>query len=298
MVTEGKNPFTPSFGVSPPLLVGRDDNVEAFVEALEEGPGSPYRAMLFTGQRGSGKTVLLNALEDAALKRGWVVLSETARPGLAQEMAHTGIPNELRKFPEAFESVITAGEAPPGIGASLTRERAERFPVVEPSLRHSLTALADAMDTRGAGVLITVDEVSTDGLADLQVITQAVQHAFREGRQVVFAAAGLPAQIQGLLQAPGTTFLRRAERVHLGAVPLDDVARAIAQPMHHAGKTITNEALKTITDSTQGYPFMVQLVGFQAWRIARGHEQISPPTPARQSQRPRAASAHSSTDQP
>ena len=106
---EGRNPSTPSFGVSPPLLVGRDEDVEAFVEALEEGPGSPYRATLFTGQRGSA--VLLNALEDAALARGWVVLSETTRPGLAQEMTGTSLPAQLQAFPEAFESVISAGNA-------------------------------------------------------------------------------------------------------------------------------------------------------------------------------------------
>ena len=33
-------PFHASFGVSPPLLVGRDGVLEDFVEALEDGPGS------------------------------------------------------------------------------------------------------------------------------------------------------------------------------------------------------------------------------------------------------------------
>ena len=35
------NPFHASFGVSPPLLVGRDGLLEDFVEALEDGPGRP-----------------------------------------------------------------------------------------------------------------------------------------------------------------------------------------------------------------------------------------------------------------
>ena len=58
------NPFHPSFGVSPPLLVGRDDLVEEFVEAIENGPGASGRATLYTGPRGAGKTVLLSAIED------------------------------------------------------------------------------------------------------------------------------------------------------------------------------------------------------------------------------------------
>jgi hypothetical protein len=56
------NPFKPSFGVSPPLLVGRDEILDLFVEGLEDGPGSQARATIYTGLRGVGKTVVLNAV--------------------------------------------------------------------------------------------------------------------------------------------------------------------------------------------------------------------------------------------
>jgi hypothetical protein len=49
-----RNPFHASFGVSPPLLVGRDDLLDDFAEALEDGPGSAGRATLYTGARGLG----------------------------------------------------------------------------------------------------------------------------------------------------------------------------------------------------------------------------------------------------
>ncbi len=68
------NPFHPGFGVSPPLLVGRDSLIAEFGEALEDGPGSAGRATLYTGARGSGKTVMLNAVEDRARSAGWVVI--------------------------------------------------------------------------------------------------------------------------------------------------------------------------------------------------------------------------------
>lgn len=78
------NPFHASFGVSPPLLVGRDGVLEDFVEALEDGPGSAGRATLYTGARGAGKTVMLNAVEDRAHEHGWLVISETATPKFIQ----------------------------------------------------------------------------------------------------------------------------------------------------------------------------------------------------------------------
>ena len=35
------NPFRPSFGVTPPLLVGRDAEVLAFGDSLDAGPARP-----------------------------------------------------------------------------------------------------------------------------------------------------------------------------------------------------------------------------------------------------------------
>jgi len=254
--------------------VGRDEQLEAFVEGLEEGPGSPGRAILFSGQRGAGKTVMLNALEDAARARGWEVVSETTRPGVAEEMASTSLPALMRHYPGAYESFVSGSSfSVAGFGAGLSRDRDERFPV-QPSLRSTLTALTDVLGQDDRGVFITLDEVGTDGLSDLQVITQVVQHCFREGRPVMFAAAGLPSQVRDLLQAPGTTFLRRAERSHLGAVDPDDVGRAIAEPMAHAGRRLTQAALAAAVDGTQGYPFMVQLIGFQMWRLSRGQDLV------------------------
>ena len=80
------NPFKPSFGVTPPILVGRDGPIEDFAEALEDGPGSSGRATIYTGARGSGKTVMLNAVEDRARSLGWVVISETASPGFVERI--------------------------------------------------------------------------------------------------------------------------------------------------------------------------------------------------------------------
>ena len=95
------NPFHPSFGVSPPLLVGRDQLLDEFVEALEDGPGSSGRATLYTGARGSGKTVMLNAVEDRARAMGWLLVSETASPGFVGRVTPL-----LRKLANTFPACL------------------------------------------------------------------------------------------------------------------------------------------------------------------------------------------------
>ena len=103
------NPFTPTFGVTPPLLVGRDDVLDDFRGALDEGPGAPGRAMLLTGVRGAGKTVVLNACEDEARRSGWAVISETVRPGLVGEMTSTQLPELLAQAAgDPTKSTVTA----------------------------------------------------------------------------------------------------------------------------------------------------------------------------------------------
>ena len=53
------NPFKPTAGKMPPILIGRETAIEEFTEGLDNGAGAPGRIMLVTGQRGFGKTVLL-----------------------------------------------------------------------------------------------------------------------------------------------------------------------------------------------------------------------------------------------
>jgi hypothetical protein len=40
--------------LSTPLLVGRDELIRDFSDALDDGPGGPARATLYTGARGLG----------------------------------------------------------------------------------------------------------------------------------------------------------------------------------------------------------------------------------------------------
>lgn len=269
------NPFRPSFGASPPVLAGRAEELEVFTDALDAGPGAPGRAMLVTGPRGSGKTVMLNALEDAARQRGWLVISQTARRGVADEIRDTQLPALLGAYADdAIENHVTgANLSLPGIGGGMTRTRTENYPVT-PSLRFYLEKLTDALSP-GLGVVLSLDELHPGAGQDLERITQAVQHAFREDRQVALVAAGLPLAVDDLLTVPGMTFIRRAERFSMNDVPLPDVRYAIQIPIEQAGRRITPEALEVLAEGAEGYSFLVQLVGYHAWNSNREHDVIS-----------------------
>ena len=185
------NPFTPSFGVSPPLLVGREEPLERFSEALEDGPGSPGRATVYTGARGTGKTVLLNAVEDLARERGWLVISETASPGFVGRLVTEHLPALLRdQDPKATTSKLK-GLTAPVVGGGATWDTTQSHDS-SPGLRNQMTSLCDLLAANGTGLLLTLDEIHQKQRDELRELATTVQHLFREGREIAFVGAGLP----------------------------------------------------------------------------------------------------------
>lgn len=268
-------PFTPTFGVTPPVLAGRDLLLADFRAALRGGVGATGRALLATGARGTGKTVLLNALEDIAAGLGWTVISVTNGPHLVEELVNVELPRKLAELTHPTTSHVTSANISVlGVGAGIGRTVRERVPVGN-SVRSLLTDLCRAVPD-GTGVLLTVDEVHRAHVDQLREVGQAIQHGFREGLPVAFAAAGLGSAVSRLLQDDVSTFLRRAERVDLGIVPRSEVMRALAEPIRGAGRRIGDEALEAASTATGGYPFLIQLVGDYSWNADPADDEITP----------------------
>jgi len=272
-----RNPFTPTFGSPPPLLVGRQDRIDDFGDGLDAGPGSPQRASLFTGVRGVGKTVLLKAVEDAARYRGWQVVSETALPGMLHRIIAEHLPALLSDLdPKATKRRLnSAGINTPAIGLSVGWDTVTSHEVAA-GLRTRINQVTDLLAPRGAGLLVTVDEVHRGQSDAMRLLGAEIQEAFKNRRNVAFAGAGLPSSVSELLNSDGSTFLRRADRHELDAVgDPTDLAEAIRVPVEEGGRQIGDRALALATAATQGYPFLIQLVGYHIWRQHPSREVIS-----------------------
>jgi hypothetical protein len=270
----GRNPFTPTFGVSPPLLVGRAELLDDFAIALEDGPGAPGRVTLYTGARGAGKTVMLNAVEDLARQQGWRVIAETATPGFLRRLVSEQLPGLLREIdPDGRKAKLTGITAPMGLGGASWRTHEAHL--VVPALRTQMTAVCDLLATSGTGLLLTLDEVHHHQVDELRELASVLQHLVREERDVMFAGAGLPSAVSAVLNDEVLTFLRRADRHSLGSVSLDEVATAIQQPIARGGRTISGALARRAAEATGGYPFLIQLVGYHIVRQQPRHKAVS-----------------------
>lgn len=260
-----KNPFKPTAGATPPLLVGRDDALEQFAESIDDGPGAPGRLTIFTGPRGVGKTVMLNKVHDVVQERGWVTIAETATPGLNDRIQRAA----TRQFHElgTERAPRLRGLTLPVIGGGLEFDAS---PEERPDLREILTGLIDVLEKNETGLLITIDEIHRKNLDELRHLAATVQHLIREDREIAFVTAGLSSAVSDMLNDDVLTFMRRATREQLTDVPLEHVRAALHETITSNGRTITETALNAATAATGGYPFMVQLVGYHCWRKAHG----------------------------
>lgn len=269
-----RNPFTPTFGIVPPFLAGCDDLLDSFDVAFGNGVGGPYLCTLLIGPRGSGKTALLSRIGDEAREHGWIVVDAVAEKGMLEDIiqhAKSDASEVVEKPTSRRLSGVSLGDV---VGLEWEIDTPEA-----PSWRMRMEALLSELAQKGIGLLITVDEVNVD-VEEMVRLVSAYQLFVRNGFNVALVMAGLPAHVTNLIGDGRVSFLRRARQRHLGTIPAGDVSRAFRKTVERGGKRIGDDALEVAVEAAQGFPYMMQLVGYFMWaesdeavRISRADAQ-------------------------
>lgn len=261
------NPFRPTAGAEPPQLVGRDGYLDEFIYGLKIRSGAPGLLTIMTGARGIGKTVMLNEAEYAARQEGWVVISETATPGFAERIGKAA-QNYQQELGEKPASRRLTGISLAGLSVTTALR-----PEEEIETRYLIEGLLQNLEQRKTGLLITLDEIHAADRQELSLLASWVQHYIRASLPIALVFAGLPAAVSDLLNEGVATFLRRADRIDLAAVAVEEVAQSYRQTFEPLKVVIEDAVLAEAARVTGGYPFMIQLVGYHLWRIA---ERLEP----------------------
>ncbi|MYE08959.1 MAG: ATP-binding protein [Acidimicrobiaceae bacterium] len=261
-----RNPFAPTFGAEPPLLVGRDEILQGVVDAWATGPTHPGYTTLLLGRRGAGKTVVLEALRTRGGDRGWLSISAAAATsGLLNRLGHGASEHLNRNAPSLAEDIrADLAAASIGLGSAYDpgADLSRRLAIV-------LKALATHLQAHGAGLLITVDELHAGETDELRMLGVVIQDVTRVGQlPMAFVGAGLPLLEDTLLADTSVTFLQRCARYEIDFLEPTEAWTALAEPVRERGGRMPAEAVEHAVAVSQGYPFMVQLVGFHAWQAA------------------------------
>ncbi len=283
-----RNPYAPGAGQRPPELAGRDEQLAAFDVVLERvARGRAERSLVLTGLRGVGKTVLLNALRSAAVRRGWGTGKLEARPDLPlrrplssalhQAVRELGHPEEeqrdhvlgvLRAFAErdAGRDAKLRDRWSPGIDVPAARGRADSGDI-EIDLVELLTEVGGLAQDLGKGVAVFLDEMQDLGPADVSALCAACHEISQSGLPVIVVGAGLP-HLPAVLSASKSYSERLFAYQRIDRLARDAADRALAAPAAEEDAEFTPEGLEAMYAATGGYPYFIQAYGKTVWDLA------------------------------
>ncbi|MCL2543447.1 MAG: ATP-binding protein [Nocardioidaceae bacterium] len=283
-----RNPYAPGAGQRPPELAGRGEQLAAFDVVLERvSRGRPERSLVLTGLRGVGKTVLLNALRGAAVRKGWGTGKLEARPdqslrrplasALHQAVRELGHPEPdetaqvlgvVRAFVErdAGADAKLRDKWSPGIDASVVRGRGDSGDI-EIDLVELLSDIGGLAADVGKGVGIFVDEMQDLGADDVSALCAACHELSQSGLPVIVVGAGLP-HLPAVLSASKSYSERLFSYQRIDRLARDAADRALSAPAAEEDAEYDPAALDAMYDATGGYPYFIQAYGKAVWDLA------------------------------
>ena len=253
------NPFTPNFGQAPLYIAGRSFLTGEIERALDRGLGDPALASILVGPRGTGKTALLSHLGSYAEGHGWIAVNVSCLPGMLQDILEQTKRRTVEFVEPAHDKKLSAISI--GQLGGIEWERQE--PPTQ-NWRSLMTDILEELAAHDVGLYITVDEVDSE-LDEMIELAAVYQLFIREGRNVGLLMAGLPYKVSALLRDTSVSFLRRASQYRLGRIADPEISTAFKSTVEAAGGVVDECALLAAVDATNGFPFMMQLVGFRSW---------------------------------
>jgi hypothetical protein len=253
--------------------------------------GRPERSIVLTGLRGVGKTVLLNTLRSAAVRRGWGTGKLEARPdqplrrplsaALHLAVRELGAPateadhvlGVLKSFALKGDGARTAAVTAklrdrwqPGIGAPAVPGRADSGDI-EVDLVELLVDIAGLAGDCGRGVAVFIDEMQDLGPDDVSALCAAAHEISQVGLPLVVVGAGLP-HLPAVLSASKSYSERLFRYARIDRLDRTAADRALSAPAKEEDAEFTAEALAAMYSATAGYPYFVQAYGKVAWDVA------------------------------
>jgi hypothetical protein len=283
-----RNPYAPGAGQRPPELAGRDGELAAFEVVLERVARSrPERSIVLIGLRGVGKTVLLNAMRSAAVRRGWGTGKFEARPGQSlrrplaaalhlavRELGHPqdGDVRQVLGVVKAFAqrepegAKATKQRWSPGIDVPAAVGRADSGDT-EIDLVELFGDVAGLAADTGHGIAVFIDEMQDIGPEDVSALCAACHEISQQGLPLVVVGAGLP-HVPAVLSAAKSYSERLFRYARIDRLERSAADVALQVPAKDEDADFTEDALAAMYQATGGYPYFVQAYGKVAWDVA------------------------------
>ena len=263
-----KKPFTPGTGHAPEHIVGRDDVFDVLEDALqsiapsevqEEDGLLEHDAMppiVLTGPRGVGKTLLLRWMQKRAQEMKIHVARLEYVKDLAAGDALGNLFDEIAGGDESLLQLVKGfnlSVGPLGGGVDLGAATRTYKNVLQSRLR------------QGPLVLL-MDEAHHYQAKYMGLMLQVGQRLINEEYPLVMLLAGTP-DLPSYLMNIEATFMTRSEKIYINLLATEESKDALSKPFANRGIEVEPAALEMMWGMTDNYPYFVQLVGSEVWKL-------------------------------
>jgi hypothetical protein len=278
------NPYSPGAGLRPPLLAGRQPEVDAFDAVLRRGElGRVSQGMMLTGLRGVGKTVLLNEMAARADAGRWITVQLEVRPGgataaLSSLASALSIAIRQQQGPKLSDIARRALGSitgfsitvdPAGTLSASVDLDAVRSGDLETDFASLAVDVGQAALEAGIGAAVFIDELQELDKPSMASLAAAVHLAGQRNVPFTVVGAGLP-NLPGKLADAKSYAERLFDYRPLDKLSDSTAAQALAGPAGDSGVTWLEEALAATIDAADGYPYFLQEFGAATWNVAPG----------------------------
>ncbi len=264
------------------MLVGRDSLLSDIGSGLVTGPRDIRYTSILMGVRGFGKTVAVSELEQRAVLDGWIVIFVDASGKGLLERIQDEVDALPYRYPDLDFGMLGSQktvERAKGIAIGGLRGRVSET-VSQPvgrdmGFRVQLDYLATQAKMQQTSVLLVIDELHAVDRNEGRRFSNDMQHITKRSElPLAFVGAGLPEMKYTLLADKKMTFLGRSERYELPPLTEADKIRGLLHPIKDFGGDITDAALRQASKCVGDSPYMLQLVGHNAWALANAPSHV------------------------
>jgi hypothetical protein len=284
---ELSNPYAPGAGRQPPEFAGREALINgATINIKRILLGRSANSVILLGLRGVGKTVLLNRMHEIAVDNGCKTIRiEAPEDGKLPEL----LAPELRRVLHSLDLKTAAGHKlrqamavlrnfigtfkistseidlsiEPAPGLADTGKLQQDVPAL-------LVAASEAAAEKKTAICLFIDELQYLSRDELAAIIVACHVISQRGLPFYFVGAGLP-QIAALAGEAKSYAERLFSLYPIGQLDEVSASAALVKPAKQEGANFSEEAVKTILDLTERYPYFIQEWGYHVWNIAKSN---------------------------
>lgn len=239
------NPFSMTFGMEPSNYIDRFVESEQIIDdfSSEEPSNCLY---LFTGIRGAGKTVFMYSIaEKMRKKEDWIVANVGPKDNILEEIA-----SEIYEQGKVKRLFLKGEFSFSFQGLAFSIKGEEPISSVMSLLKKMLVYL----QKKGKKVLVTIDEV--DNSEAMKLFVQGYASLLGQKLPMRLLMTGLYENVAELQNNKSLTFLYRAPRIQIGALPIIAIAGKYSELL----KSDEKQSM-VLAKLTKGYAYAYQVLG-------------------------------------